>query len=165
VGKQIQLTITGIHHPPRTAAGISDNTEQRAVEPVVTRQEVQAEYFRRGDSHYLFYQEQPEGYPQPLQTRVKLKSGCLEIHRQGIMGSHLVFEEDKSYRTDYGTLYGTLALDVVTTSVQVAESKEDREEWPGVAVVYVLEESGAPLGEYCLRIERADQSKSTDNEG
>jgi uncharacterized beta-barrel protein YwiB (DUF1934 family) len=156
MGKQLRLAITGMHYPPRTAGEALKKSEQRGLEPVVTRQEVQAEYFRRGDSHYLLYQEQPEGYPQPLQTRVKLKGGCLEVHRQGVMGSRMVFEEDKTYRTDYGTLYGSLVLDVVTTSVQVAERMDDREEWPGVAVEYVLEESGEPLGEYCLRIESAE---------
>lgn len=153
-GKACRLCITGLQYPPGAQT-----------EPVVTVQELCAEYFYRNGSHYLFYEEQPEGCPATLKTRVKRRGGRVEICRQGIMGNNLVFEAGRQYRTEYSTPFGTLLLDIVTESVEVEEDKCDSDVprdglgegangWPDVKIRYLLENQGEVVGEYELSIRK-----------
>ena len=144
-GQKIQITITGIQYP--VGAGQE--------EPVITVQETEAEYFCRGDSHYLFYMEQPEGFPAPLRTRIKLKKQTLEIHRQGPGGSTMFFAPGQMYRTEYFTPYGVLLLDIVTASVNVAGDNTGEvvnNMWPDVKIEYTLQNDGEDMACYKLSI-------------
>lgn len=164
--KLCRLIVMGLQYPLRTRE--PERVFDVSDEPLITVQEVEARYFHKEGSHYLFYEEQPEGYPEILKTRVKRKGNRVEIQRRGSMGSNLVFEAGKSYRTEYGTVMGTLLLDIVTYSVEIEKCGSDMEgddlervenvdgcgEWQDVKIRYRLEEQGEPLGEYELRIQR-----------
>ncbi len=142
-GQKIHITITGRQYPAQ--AGAAD-------EPFVTVQEAEAEYFQKGESNYLFYEEQPEGYPTPLKTRIKRKGETLEIHRQGPGGSAMFFAPGQSYRTEYYTPYGMLLLDIVTDKLTVGDSAEN--EWAETTVEYALYNEGEVLGNYRIVIEQ-----------
>lgn len=154
-GKECLLTLTGVHHPP-----------QNEGEPMVTVQQVRAEYFQRGESRYLIYEERPEGYPVPLKTRVKRKGNSVEIYRKssdgGRMESRMVFEKDLPYRTEYATPMGTLPLDIATAAVEVEKSPED---WPDVRIVYELTNQGESLGRYELDIRVEPDVDGGDGDG
>lgn len=139
-GQKIQITITGVQYP----VGADEE------EAVTTVQKVEAEYFQKGSSFYLFYVEHPEGFPAPVRTRIKLKEGTLEIHRQGPGGSTMVFAPGQSYRTEYPTPYGVLIMDIVTTALNVEPGAVG--EWPAVAIEYVLQNDGEDMARYKLTI-------------
>lgn len=141
MGQKMQLTITGIQYPVGEAEGIT------------TIQQVEAEYFQRNDSHYLLYEELPEGFPKPLKTRIKLKGRTLEIYRQGPGGSTLFFAEGTPYRTEYVTPYGKLLLDIVTLKLVVTGMDDAKgEHWPEVLIEYVLQNDGEDMAKYVLTI-------------
>lgn len=140
-GQKINITITGIQYP----VGAGED------EAVTTIQKVEAELFARDKSLYLFYMEHPEGFPAPVRTRIKLKEGTLEIHRQGPGGSTMFFAPGQCYRTEYPTPYGVLLLDIVTKSVEVEHLLEG--EWPRVTIEYVLQNDGEDMARYKLSIE------------
>lgn len=142
-GQKIHITITGTQYPPQ--AGEAD-------EPVITIQEAEAEYFQKGDSNYLFYEEQPEGFPVPLKTRIKRKGETLEIHRQGPGGSTMFFVPGKTYRTEYYTPYGMLLLDIVTDKLTIGSGAENA--WAETVVEYGLYNEGELLGNYRIVIEQ-----------
>lgn len=156
-GQKLRLAITGIQYPPGAENG-NHETDPGTLEPAVTVQEVDAEYFCRGGSHYLFYEEHLEGYPELMRTRVKQKGQRLEVHRQGTVGYSMSFEAGKTYRTEYATPYGVVLLDIITKSVEVQSMGEHMEGWPDVRIKYSLENEGQTLGEYELVIDK----KSTD---
>lgn len=148
-GRECCLVITGMQYLPEYA------------EPIVTVQEVRAEYFFRNGSHYLFYEEQPEGSRDVLKTRVKRKGGTVELCRQGSMGSNMVFEAGKRYRTEYPTPFGVLLLDIVTEAVETEDSAralsedgsgEKESGWPDVRIRYLMENGETVMGEYELSI-------------
>lgn len=150
-GQRLQVTITGIQYPPRA--------EQRAGEqPVVITQEVSAEYFCRGESHYLLYEEQTEGASQSSKTRIKLKGSTVELNRQGPIGHCMIFESGKPYRTEYATPFGMLMLDIATRSVERLSGENGSDGWPGVKIVYTLENEGQAVGEYELTISAGNGS-------
>lgn len=140
-GQKINITITGIQYP----VGAGED------EAVTTIQKVEAELFARDKSLYLFYMEHPEGFPAPVRTRIKLKEGTLEIHRQGPGGSTMFFAPGQCYRTEYPTPYGVLLLDIVTKSVEVKHLLEG--EWPRVTIEYVLQNDGEDMARYKLSLE------------
>ena len=152
-GRACRLSITGLQYLPEYA------------EPIVTVQEVRGEYFYRNGSHYLFYEEQPEGCQDVLRTRVKRRDGAVEICRQGSMGSNMVFEAGKRYRTEYPTTFGVLLLDIVTQTVETESPAQTASEngpgdgaaengsvWPDVKIRYRLENGETVVGEYELSI-------------
>lgn len=172
-GRELRLRVRGIQYLPRTAEeggaqGRTDSPvpEGHAIEPAVTVQEVAASYFYRRDAHYLFYEEQPEGFEQALRTRVKRRGNILEICRQGPLGSSMIFEPGKTYRTEYVTPFGAVMLDVVTRAVEIQAFGEpsdnragevpadDGQVWQDVKIRYALENQGESLGEYELYIEK-----------
>lgn len=144
-GKACVVTVTGIHYPPPDEG-----------QPIVTAQEARAESFVKGESRYLFYEEKPEGYPQPLKTRVKQKGNSVEIRRKSAAGlspeSHMVFAPGLEYRTEYATPLGTLLLDIVTETVETDVSSAGGQDWPDVRIVYRLMDGEASLGRYELSI-------------
>ena len=155
-GREIRVRIRGIQY------GNSEFLE--------TVQEVGASYFFRAGAHYLLYEEQPEGFEQIFKTRVKRRGQRLEINRQGPMGSSMVFEPGKTFRTEYATPFGMLLLDIVTETVEVMPEPVDSVEdgsrsrtdvpdddagnWQNVKLKYTLFNQGETLGEYELYIER-----------
>lgn len=154
-GQRLQLTITGIQYPPQAEDNQIEAGEQQ---PVVITQEVSAEYFCRDGSHYLFYEEQIEGAPQRSKTRIKLKGQVVELNRQEPMGHCMIFESGKPYRTEYATPFGILMLDIITKSVERFSVEECPEGWPGVKIVYTLENEGQAVGEYELVISAGNGS-------
>lgn len=160
-GREIQLRIRGIQYPTRD----------------VTAQEVTASYFFRAGAHYLLYEEQPEGFEQPFKTRVKLRGKHLEIDRQGPMGSNMVFEPGKIWRTEYVTPFGRLPLDIVTEALEVMPDESfagsagaempdcDAGTWQDVKVRYFLMNQDETLGEYELYIERIQREIQHEKNG
>lgn len=160
-GREIRLRICGIQYPPRIVGGTRD---ENTVQPVVTMQEVVASYYCRAGAHYLFYEEQPEGFEQAFRTRVKRRGKQLEIDRQGTAGGRMVFVPGKTWRTEYATPFGRLLFDIVTKTVEIAPDKsfskdsredmdDDAQDWRNVKIKYTLENQGESLGEYELYIE------------
>ncbi len=150
-GKRLRLTITGVQYFPRPAEE-DDIQDREALEPEIIVQEAAAEYFCRGESHYLFYEEQSEGDSEPFKTRVKRKGLIVEVSRQGALGGRMVFEPGKTYRTEYATPCGTLLLDIITKTVELCPPGENTKGWQDIKIRYVLENQGQALGEYELSI-------------
>lgn len=150
-GNTLAITITG--------ALYASDGENTASEPEITVQRVQAQHVHRGDTHYLFYEEQPEGFPSPLKTCIKLKNNMVEINRRGPGGSIMNFVPGETCRTDYFTPYGILPLDIVTkkllvkTVENVGENSAFGSSWPKVWIAYDLINAEKLLGRYEICIE------------
>lgn len=126
--RRVILTISGLH------SGVQ--TEDGRVETVV-----EAEYFKKNDTHYLLYDEAEEGCSQISKSRIKFRSNILELTRQGVLNTHMVFEEGKKHMTTYRTPYGHMVLGIETSKVAV----EEQEKHICVKAEYVLEAGGAHL--------------------
>ena len=70
----------------------------------------------------------------------------------------MIFESGKPYRTEYATPFGLLMLDIITKSVERFPVEECSEGWPGVKIVYTLENEGQAVGEYELVISAGNGS-------
>lgn len=106
--RNVVLTIRGLH-----AGG---ETEDGSLETVI-----KAEYFKKGGTHYLLYEEEQEGFPQPLKSRIKYKDRVLELTRQGLIETHIIFEQGKKTMSRYAVPYGEMTLGVETSEVRMEE--------------------------------------------
>lgn len=125
MNRQIELTIRGLHAEEGTAG-----TPMETI--------VQAEYFNKNDSHYLFFEEMQEDTKQPAKSRIKFRSGLVELTRQGMVETHMIFEEGRKHMSHYSMPYGEMLLGIDTKRVSLKE-QEDRI-W--VEIDYSLEIEG-----------------------
>ena len=133
--RNVKLFISGLH---------SDSGEEAAnVETVYT-----AEYYKRNDSHYLFYEEQQEESDGNSRVRLKWKDNLLELSRQGAMQTLMVFEKDKKHMTRYVTPYGEIQLGIDTKDFRVEESEKNIT----VKIEYALEADGVHLSDCILKM-------------
>lgn len=83
-----------------------------------------AEYFFRGGSHYLIYEELDEDSGQLTRNMIKYKPQFMELTKKGLVNVHMVFEEQKKNVTSYATPFGNIMIGIDTTKVNVEEQDE-----------------------------------------
>lgn len=110
--------------------------------------QAQGEYYCKNGSHYVFYEEPMEECSKPSKTRIKWKENTLELIRQGIADTHMIFQENQTHMTDYATPYGKLVLGINTNNVKV----EERESAISILVEYQLETEEEVLSRHRLKI-------------
>lgn len=132
--KEVMVTISGLQ-----MAG----EDEDAIEMVHI-----GEYYNRSGVHYILFDELLEGLAVPVKNRIKIKEGCLEVHKKGPVTAHMVFEEGKIQSSTYAIPYGSFLIETCTSSVQIQE-KEERLE---VTAVYRLDINGAHCSDCKIRI-------------
>ena len=85
---------------------------------------VEMGYFKKNDSHYILFEEAMEGFRQTSRNRIKCKKNLLELTRQGLMNTNMVFEAGKVHMTDYVTPYGHFLLGIRTEKMELEEQED-----------------------------------------
>lgn len=124
MNRDIRLTISGLH-----AGGSGDDR----IETVA-----QAQYFDKDRNRFVIYEERDEAFQEPVKSRIKFREDYLEITRQGLVSTHMVFEKDKKNPAEYRMPYGNIQLEIDTRSIELCES----EERICIRVKYALEING-----------------------
>lgn len=83
--------------------------------------EAEGEYFRKEDTHYCVYEEQPEGWDEPYRIMLKWNESLLERHRLGGMASQVTYEAGKCSCDHYRTPYGELLMETDTHRLEIQE--------------------------------------------
>jgi len=130
MNRSVILTISGLHNGAETGDG---NVETSC----------EGEYFKRNGTHYLLYEEKEEGFSKTSKNRIKFRNNILELTRQGLLNTHMIFEEGKKHMTAYQTPYGQMLLGIETKKVSI----EEQEKVIRVEAEYMLEADGAYLSD------------------
>lgn len=117
-------------------------------EPQSSITEVSAKYFLRGQSHYVMFEEVQEGFTEKTKGMLKIKKGSVELSKKGLIQSHMLFEEDLRYATEYRTPFGGFMMDVCTHQLKISEN-QDR---IVIEIVYSLETQGQPVTDCKIKI-------------
>lgn len=107
-----------------------------------------AKYYKKGESHYIFYEEMQEGIPGSVKTRVKLNGEVIELKRSGAVATTMIFEKNKTHAAEYDTPYGRLQLAVETESLDISETDEEIT----AQIQYVLTAEGSPMADCRLSL-------------
>lgn len=127
--RNVTLTISGLHMESKKDDGVR-NSEIQTVIP--------AEYFYRGDAHYVLYEERQEGSGESTQNRMKFKNHVLELTRKGFIDTHMIFEEGRRHEACYAMPYGQLIMGIYTKKLTFEESADSIR----ITVEYILEMNG-----------------------
>ena len=92
-------------------------------------------YYKKGDKHYIKYDEVTEGMEGTTSNLIKLQENCMEVTKRGLTNTHMVFEEQKKNMTYYDTPFGNLLVGIAATNVSMKETEEQID----VKVNYALE--------------------------
>lgn len=109
--KEINISIKGLQY---------QNGEGNPVEVICP-----GTYYKKGDKHYVLYEELNESFQQPNKSTMKIAPGCVEVIKKGEGASHMIFEENKKNMTFYQTPYGELLVGVATDKIEMKESNEE----------------------------------------
>lgn len=138
--KEVMLTVRGVH--------LDAGQEIANLETVS-----EAEYYKKNDCHYLFYEEETQGIDEKSQNRIKFRNDRLEMIKKGVVKTHMVFEENKTHETNYVTPFGSLLLGIHTKKIRVEEQANQIH----VLIEYVLEAEEAPLSECTIALEISER--------
>ena len=142
MNREVMLSISGLH-----AGGEADNGSVETM--------AEAEYFYKNGSHYIIYEEKAEGFEKTSKCRIKFKENILELTRQGLLETHMIFEKDKKHMTMYQTPYGQMLLEVDTRKLLIMETDNSIR----VLVEYILEADGAYLSDSKIEIVIRNKAK------
>ena len=135
MNRNVKLSISGLH---RDAGG-----EDAGVATCYD-----AEYFKRNNSHYLLYEEPQEGFEENSKVRIKIKDDLMELTKQGVIRTLMVFERNKKHTIGYATPYGEMQLGIATKEINIEESEQVIK----VCVEYTLEADGEHLSDCRIQL-------------
>ena len=132
--KEVMVTISGLQ-----MAGEDDD----AIELVHI-----GEYYERGGTHYVRYDELLEDITEPVKNTIKIRSRRLEVQKKGPVTANMVFEEGKTQSSTYAVPYGSFLIETFTNSVQLRKEESLIE----VCASYRLEINGAHCADCDIRV-------------
>ena len=121
--KEVLVTISGLQFSPET--------DNESVELITS-----GSYYKKNGKHYIIYDEVVEGVPGVIKNKIRITEGeKIEIMKNGVTNTHMIFEKDKINLTEYQTPYGEMLIGTQTNrmDVTVEESRI------GVEVAYALD--------------------------
>ena len=148
--KDVLLSISGLHYGMEE---VSVQEEQEEPIEVITP----ASYYNKNGKHYVVYDEVVEGVPGVIKNTIRITEGeKLEIIKNGVSNTHMVFEKDKINLTEYQTPYGELLIGTHTSRMDV-DVTEDK---IGVQVAYALDINSEKVADCNIEIAiRANHSR------
>lgn len=92
-------------------------------------------YLKKGDKHYITYDEMIEGMDGKITNLIKLDGSAMEVTKKGLTNVHMIFEKDKKNMTCYNTPFGDLMVGIAATNIDVNAGEENID----IEVRYVLD--------------------------
>lgn len=108
--KEVLIRISGL----RVMDGDQEDVE------VITK----GEYYWRNGKHYVFYDEVVEGFEGSIRNMVKITPEMMEIRKQGITSTNMIFEQGQKKMARYITPMGEMTVEIGTRRIEV-ETQED----------------------------------------
>ena len=94
-----------------------------------------AEYYEKGNSRYVIYEEVEEGTAESTKNIIKFKDNVMELTKKGLVNVHMVFEENQKNMTNYATPFGDILIGIDTADIKIEEASDEI----NVSVGYTLE--------------------------
>ena len=76
-------------------------------------------YKKKGDSHYISYQESETTGMEGTTTTIEASGDVLTLMHNGAVNSQFIFQQGKKYMTHYDTNYGAFTVDITARNVEI----------------------------------------------
>lgn len=113
------------------------------------------EYYMRGGTHYIVFEEIVEGSAQTIKTMLKVKDRCLEVQKRGAVVTNMIFSEGKTQSGTYSVPYGSFLISIRTARVQIREEEERLE----VTAAYGLSINGVHSADCNIKVKVEPKEK------
>ncbi len=113
------------------------------------------QYYKKGDKHYLLYEETQENGT-ATKCRIKVSKKEMELQKRDRSNTRLLFLPGEEYLTSYETPYGSLLVGVNTHSMELYEE----DDFLRTTLKYGLELNGEKTGEctLVLKVQSCEQN-------
>lgn len=102
-----------------SVTGIQFEIDEEEVIEVITS----GNYYYKNGKHYILYEEQDE-QQKVTKNRIKIETSRVEMKKNGAITTNMIFEEGKENITYYNTGFGTLLVQVKTSSITFLEQED-----------------------------------------
>lgn len=82
------------------------------------------EYYSRGNSHYVLYEEIVEGLESPVKNMIKFSPGEMHLSKKGAINVNMDFVENQKNLTDYRTPFGNIVIGLEASRVSFEEEEK-----------------------------------------
>lgn len=104
MNKDVLICIKGLHF------NVSDKPDD--LEVILPGQ-----YYKRGDMHYLIYEEPIEGTEQVSKNMIKFNESGMTLNKKGLTSTSMFFNPSEKNLTNYNTPFGSLVIGIDTHSL------------------------------------------------
>lgn len=112
MNKEVMISVKGIHFD---ASSGDDNIEVF----------LPGQYYKRGDSHYLVYEEILDSSKSTCKNMIKFNKKSMTLSKKGAINTSMIFDLDKKNLTNYATPYGSIMIGLDTHSIKLTETDTD----------------------------------------
>ena len=113
--RDVLITIRGLHDETNGLAQAAEAAGEEVIETVSP-----GEYFFRNGKHYILYEECIEGSSDTIKNRIKITPGeQVEILKNGIAHTHMIFAYGPTQEVIYHTPYGQLLIGLDTHEMKM----------------------------------------------
>jgi uncharacterized beta-barrel protein YwiB (DUF1934 family) len=89
------------------------------MEPDVMELVTEGTYRKKGNSHYISYQESETTGMEGTTTTIEASGDILTLVRFGAVNSQFIFEQGKKHLSHYDTDYGAFTVDITARNVEI----------------------------------------------
>jgi uncharacterized beta-barrel protein YwiB (DUF1934 family) len=135
MNKEVLVAISGLQ--------FSEGMEPDRIETINS-----GEYYKKGNSHYILFDEVTEGDERTTRNMIKFSDGICSVNKKGVINVNMLFEEKKRNLTNYATPFGNVMIGIDTQNIDLAETEERID----LLVDYALEANYEHLANCKLKI-------------
>ncbi len=117
-------------------------------EPERTVTEVKGEYYLRNQAHYVMFEEHQEGFTEKTKSMLKIKKNSVELTKKGLIHSHMFFEKQGVYATEYKTPFGGFLMEIHTKQLVIEEASDEMR----IEIEYALKSQEQPVADCHIQI-------------
>lgn len=85
---------------------------------------VSGSYYKKNGVHYLIYNEQLEGMPEPTRNMIRISTDRVEMSKQGGFAVSMNFIEGQKNMSSYRTPFGNMMVSVDTSAIHIKETED-----------------------------------------
>lgn len=112
MNKDVLISIKGLHFD------VSDTPEDLEIfQP--------GQYYKRGDMHYIVYEEPIEGTEYTTKNMIKFDNTSMTLTKKGVINTSMIFETSQKNLSNYATPYGNLVIGIDTHSISIENNPEE----------------------------------------
>ena len=122
---------------------------------------ISGNHYADGDTHKITYVEEAQGFDEIILNTIIVKKNRVEIIKEGVVNSKMVFANNSRFKTIYDTPFGRLNMETETKLLLIDMNEDEI----NVYIEYLLYIEGDRASNSKMRIHIVEAVDRVDNKG